>query len=440
MPIQYKPIIFISYAHEDEPEKPAEGDIKWLSFVTGFLRPAMKQGAVDIWIDRLMRGGDSVDLEIQRKLRSCDIFILLVSRHSLSSDYIVDKEIGLIRERQANGEDVQFYPLVLTPTPEFGLDLVRDKNLRPRDGKPLFDYSLSDRYRHMNEAANEIATIAGEITARKSRPPPADRLSGYNTISDQYGGFIASPLYYTPLGEAGRGTEPEVEGLGRNFEPRLENQGSLGDWLRLRSKEVQVALASRAALRVLPMMVREAQQRRRTKDAEEFLQAATGFTWLLGATFRANSIAWVAAKFRPADDQFVSATRRAAETAFDHVDSVGPAAHTIATVATAAAYAVARPNYAPGIAVGQIAEAVAGTARSFDYPSLWEEVRSDAAKLLESDPSAVLDRPLWSRGAPKWSTDAWIELRSLIQSGQDWNWDVWIDWYEDRQRGGSRGV
>jgi hypothetical protein len=88
----YKPKIFISYAHADEPEKPAEGEIKWLSFVTGYLRPAVKHGAVDIWIDRLMRGGDDWDPEIERKLRVCDVFVLLVSPHSMSSDYIVDKE------------------------------------------------------------------------------------------------------------------------------------------------------------------------------------------------------------------------------------------------------------------------------------------------------------------------------------------------------------
>src|SRR5271166_3168634 len=96
----YKPRIFISYAHADEPEKPAEGEIKWLSFVTGYLRPAIKHGAVDLWIDRMMRGGDDLNPEIERKLRACDIFILLVSRHSLSSDYVVDKEIAIIRERQ----------------------------------------------------------------------------------------------------------------------------------------------------------------------------------------------------------------------------------------------------------------------------------------------------------------------------------------------------
>jgi hypothetical protein len=42
-----KPLIVISYAHADEPEHPAEGEVKWLSFVTGYLRPAINHGAVD---------------------------------------------------------------------------------------------------------------------------------------------------------------------------------------------------------------------------------------------------------------------------------------------------------------------------------------------------------------------------------------------------------
>jgi len=64
-----KPIIFISYAHADEPERPAEGEVKWLSFVTGYLRPAVKHGAVEIWIDALMKGGTDWEREIERKLR-----------------------------------------------------------------------------------------------------------------------------------------------------------------------------------------------------------------------------------------------------------------------------------------------------------------------------------------------------------------------------------
>jgi hypothetical protein len=113
----YKPRVFVSYSHKDEQEKPGEGDTKWLSFVMGYLHPLARQGAVDIWVDRLVRGGDDWGTEIERKLRTCDIFVLLVSPNSLSSDYIVDKEIAIIRERQASGEDVHFYPLLLKPTP-----------------------------------------------------------------------------------------------------------------------------------------------------------------------------------------------------------------------------------------------------------------------------------------------------------------------------------
>ena len=90
---------------------------------------------------RLMRGGDDWNPEIERKLRECDVFVLLVSRHSTSSDYVVDKEIAIIRERQKNREDVHFYPLLLTPTADAGLDIVRDKNMRPRFGEAVLNLS-----------------------------------------------------------------------------------------------------------------------------------------------------------------------------------------------------------------------------------------------------------------------------------------------------------
>jgi hypothetical protein len=78
-----KPPIVIRYADAEEPEHPAADEVKWLSFVAGYLRPAIKHGAVDLWLDRLMPGGADWEKEIEQKLSICDIFILLVSRHSL---------------------------------------------------------------------------------------------------------------------------------------------------------------------------------------------------------------------------------------------------------------------------------------------------------------------------------------------------------------------
>jgi hypothetical protein len=147
---------------------PPRARSKWLSFATGYLRPAVKQGAVEIWVDRLMRGGEDWDPEIERKLRACDIFVLLVSHNSMGSDYIVDQEIAVIRDRQAKGGNVHFYPLLIMPTPKIGLEIVQDKNLRPRDAKPLSDHPLYERYQLMKEAADEIAEIATEIEVRRA--------------------------------------------------------------------------------------------------------------------------------------------------------------------------------------------------------------------------------------------------------------------------------
>jgi tetratricopeptide (TPR) repeat protein len=167
-----KPVIFISYSHKDEPEHPRDGETQWLSFVRTYLQPAVKHGVFDLWVDQNMPGGTDWDPEIEQRLRACDIFILLVSANSMASGYIIDKEIAIIRDRQVKGEDVYFYPLLLTPTPDAGLDKVKDKNLRPRDAQPFSGFSYHDRLKHMTEAANEIASFAEAVIQRKGTRQP----------------------------------------------------------------------------------------------------------------------------------------------------------------------------------------------------------------------------------------------------------------------------
>jgi tetratricopeptide (TPR) repeat protein len=161
-----KPIIFLSYAHLDEPEKPRGEEIQWLTFVMKFLRPAVKSGEFRIWVDRQMQGGTKWDQEIEGHLLACNIFVLLVSANSMSSDYIIDKELEIARRRQTAG-DLHVYPLLIEPTPKAGLQRVRDFNLRPRDAKPLQSHSLAERNQHMSDAADEIAEIANRIAEQK---------------------------------------------------------------------------------------------------------------------------------------------------------------------------------------------------------------------------------------------------------------------------------
>ena len=169
-----KPLIFISYAHKDDPFQSAAGEIDWLKYVLEFLRPGVTVGGFTVWVDLEMMGGENWEPEIEQKLRACDIFILLVSRRSMASAYILNKELPIVRERDARGEPIHIYPLLLTPTPKIALDLVRDKNLRPRDGKPLRNFSKSEREIAMCEIADELGDLAKKITEARNPKPVTD--------------------------------------------------------------------------------------------------------------------------------------------------------------------------------------------------------------------------------------------------------------------------
>ena len=69
--------------------------------------------------------------------------------------------------------------------------------------------------------------------------------------------------------------------------------------------------------------------------------------------------------------------------------------------------------------------------------SAWAEVQADVAALGTIDAGALANLPLWSRQVPRLATYDWSKLRAALPNGEDW--DVWIDWYDERLRGGSRG-
>src|SRR5437870_4147148 len=101
-----KPVIFISYSHKDEPERAPEGDVHWLTELQAYLAPAAN-GTFELWTDEDIDGGADWEKDIKTKLAVCDICILLVSRHSLASKYVMEVEIETIRERQRLGHSVQ---------------------------------------------------------------------------------------------------------------------------------------------------------------------------------------------------------------------------------------------------------------------------------------------------------------------------------------------
>ena len=82
------------------------------------------------------------------------------------------------------------------------------------------------------------------------------------------------------------------------------------------------------------------------------------------------------------------------------------------------------------------ADAAAADAAA-DAAAAWDEVRADILAFQKLGASALADAPLWSRGSPQWAKDAWAELQSALPRDEDW--EVWVDWYEERLRGVSGG-
>ncbi len=175
-----RPTIFISYSHKDEPERAPEGDIHWLTVIQDYLAPATT-GTFQLWTDEDMAGGADWEKEIKRKLADCDICILLVSRHSLASQYVIDVEIATILERQRSGDEVQIYPIALSSFPQTAVPAsLSALNIRPRLDKPLSGFSRHERGVEISKIADEIvgllgkkAAAGGTLTAPPPRPQPA---------------------------------------------------------------------------------------------------------------------------------------------------------------------------------------------------------------------------------------------------------------------------
>ncbi len=95
-----KPLVFVSYAHADEPQHPRENEVQWLTWVKSQFKPLERLGVVKYFTDQNLLGGEDWEQRIHDALARCDLFILLVSPNSLGSEFIVDTEVATILERQ----------------------------------------------------------------------------------------------------------------------------------------------------------------------------------------------------------------------------------------------------------------------------------------------------------------------------------------------------
>jgi hypothetical protein len=238
----------------------------------------------------------------------------------------------------------------------------------------------------------------------------------------------------------------------RGPKPEIDDQESLDAWLQGQSPEGAAAIAARMALRVTPLMFRDARKVRSAQDASAFLD-------LTCAAFRASALARVAAKYPTRANELKAAAlvaaARAAAAAAVAADCAAAVTDGFATCVAAAALAAAADAAdaasALALAAGDAAALAGPCAVPLAAPAgpsflavfstadgaIRAETRFDASALQRLGAHGLVDLRLWSGDAADWVEGAWEGLKLALP--RDQKWDVWIDWYEDRLRGGSDG-
>ncbi|MFM2059754.1 MAG: hypothetical protein RLY71_4139 [Pseudomonadota bacterium] len=125
--------VFISYSHKDETLREQ---------LMPFLEPLKQGSLISDWHDRKISAGASWDEEIDARLNSADLIVMLLSQDFLASEYITKTEVPAALARHRAGEAVVI-PVILRTFTWFSSPLA-DLQSVPRDKKAITTWNDRD--------------------------------------------------------------------------------------------------------------------------------------------------------------------------------------------------------------------------------------------------------------------------------------------------------
>lgn len=145
-----KPLVFVSYSHNNEKEKDAlMRHLKVLEKSAGLLQA---------WNDDAIGGGADWEAAITHAIAQATVAVLLVTAEFLTSDFIRNKEIPALLRRQQRGE-LCVIPVIAKPCAWKKVEWLVAMNVLPKNGAPIWRDNGIYADDHLAELAEHVASL-----------------------------------------------------------------------------------------------------------------------------------------------------------------------------------------------------------------------------------------------------------------------------------------
>jgi len=144
---QPRPLIFISYSHLDK---------VWKDRLLSHLKVLEGQARLEAWADSRIEVGDDWEAKIQAAMAQASIAVLLISRNSLTSDYILTKEVPVLLERRQR-DGLRLIPVIAEACTWEEVDWLKDIQFYPSGKKSLAELPKPRRERELAAITKKVA-------------------------------------------------------------------------------------------------------------------------------------------------------------------------------------------------------------------------------------------------------------------------------------------
>ena len=165
--------VFCSYSHKDEELK---------NTLINHLAPLLRQKIITEWHDRKILPGQEWEKEIDEKIKTADLILLLISSDFIASDYCFDNELSIALDRHDTNSAV-VVPIILRPTDWHDMPFSKIQSL-PHGAIPITKWENSDEA--CLDITNGIKKVIQDIIKFKNRSGErAGLLSMHDVLSKE---------------------------------------------------------------------------------------------------------------------------------------------------------------------------------------------------------------------------------------------------------------